>query len=1331
MLPKTLLYRVLVIISALTLFCMTASGQQMSFSSLTTADGLSHITVNDIYIDEYGMVWIATADGLNRYNGYSIDTFYSERNNSSSLPNSRVRRITGDGKGHIWLLCQQSVVELDLYSMKFKTLLSSGAVNDIFYHKENDCLYAGINRKVRSWDPVSRKFINETDLIVSSNILKMSFVGEYVYVGTYDKGVWRINLNNNSHECIIKSLQATDIFEDSKGNVWICTMQGGLYLFGADGVNRVFTHDVNNPSGITSDFIRCCCEDDSGRLWIGTDVGLSCYDPEADKFMNYNSNPSSGITHPSVWCSVKDAQGNIWIGTYYGGVNYFNPEHEVYKTYSRSDSKDRALSNNVVGPMIEDKHGILWIATEGGGLNRLDRSTGKIEYVTTLNSDLSSDNIQSLYYDESKDIIWIGTHLRDLNRLDIRTGKVKSYNDRQAKYSSQARTIKDIEPCGDLLLLATHEGIYEFDPSTGSRKKMSWEKELKDIIKGVSSLYVDSKDNLWIAVDNVGVLCHDISSGKNTMFTPSGEGTLSGKNVSSIIEDDNGRIWFATSPFGIDVYDPETETFTNYDTGNSGMISNRTYTFIRSVTSSNILFSNSDGVCSFDPLTRNFINYDKASGLPVNDVNDNSLYITRDSTIFLGSVHGLLSFKEGTQSQVIKPYNITISRLIVDGNEVLPGDKTGILNTSMSSTSSITLNSDVNMFNIEFAASNYLLMNKSDIQYRLEGFSREWNTIHGLNRITYSKLPPGNYRLVIRPVSHGEMICPPASLNIKVKAPWFMSWYAFVTWFLLFFVVLYVLLRVYLNSMLLRQSVEYEKMKNHDIEELNHAKLQFFSNISHEIRTPLTVIIAQVENLMQYKEFTPSIYNKILSIYQNGVQLRGLITELLEFRKQEQGEMKIYVAPHDIIKLATEFYLVFEEFAISRQITFNMVKQVEHLEVWYDSIQMQKVFRNLISNALKYTDSGGEVNFYLGKTENEMVFRISDTGCGIPDSEIDKIFKNFYRIDRIESKGQDGAGIGLALAKGIVEQHHGKISVQSVVGKGTIFTVTLPLGNSHFKPEQFAPVTSPPEKPVLSEEQGIHVKKKSKTMLVVDDNESIRSLLADIFSPFYNILLASDGEEAWEIVQNELPDIVVSDVLMPKLPGTELCRRIKAEAATCHIPVVLLTARMDVEQNIEGILIGADDYIAKPFNTKFLVSRCNNLVNSRILLQEKFSQSPDMHSKMLATNALDQKLIDKATEIIEANIENVEFNINDFAHEMAMSRTNLFKKMKAITGQTPNDFIMTIRLKKGAYLLRNNPDLSIADIADCTGFASSKYFSKCFTEMYKKRPSAYRADRTK
>ena len=788
------------------------------------------------------------------------------------------------------------------------------------------------------------------------------------------------------------------------------------------------------------------------------------------------------------------------------------------------------------------------------------------------------------------------------------------------------------------------------------------------------------------------------------------------------------------------MYRPASNDFENFDKEKNGLASDCIYETQESPTSGKLLLITNEGFSIFDYRNRNFKNYSTENGFPLTAVNENALCVTRDGEIFLGGVQGMISFHEMELNFTPKPYKIILSRLIVNGQEIHVGDETGILQRSLCHTGEITLDADQNMFSIEFATSNYIPANKDEIIYKLEGFSSEWTNTRGLHTITYTNLNAGTYNLLIKPEGKDESLCPQVHLTIHVLPPYYKTTLAYLIYIVITGVLLWYLVRTYKSRIKLRESLKYEQKHIRDVEALNQSKLRFFTNISHEFRTPLTLIVAQVETLLHLQNFTPAVYNKILSIYKNSIQLRELITELLDFRKQEQGHMKIKVSPHNIVNFLYENYLLFLEYASSKRINFNFEKGCDELEVWYDQKQMQKVVNNLLSNAIKHTEEEDTITLSVKKEGDCVVIRVKDTGSGIDAKEIDKIFDRFYQIDPVGSAAANktGTGIGLALTKGIVELHHGSIRVESELGKGTSFIVTLHLGNGLFSEEQISrspdsvhqveipkPETDAFLKTELEENAPIKRIPDAK-MLIVEDSDSIREMLANIFRPFYHVLTAANGEEGWELVRSEMPCIVVSDVVMPKMSGTELCKLIKTDFNTCHIPVVLLTARTAIELNIEGLRIGADDYITKPFNTSLLISRCNNLVNSRILLQEKFSKQPQTAAQMLATNPIDKDILDRAMAIIEQHLDDTEFNVNVFAREMAMARTNLFTKLKAITGQTPNDFILTIRLKKGALMLRNNPELNITEISDKIGFSSSRYFSKCFKDIYHVSPLAYR-----
>lgn len=1326
------------------LFCCTvfafAQAPNITFKQLTTDDGLSQFSVNSLYIDETGSVWIGTREGLNRYNGNDIKTYKLQKNNPNSLFCNTILRITGNRNGKIYLLCTEGVAEFDLARQTFTTMLR-GNINSIYY---NEKLYISIRNEIYVYNEETQNFdlyyqlagkdITITCLLLDSN--------KHLWIGTHN-GVYKLK-ERKEVCCLIPDGNIISIYEDSLRELWIGSWEHGLYHIDKEGLIHNYKHQPNNPTSISSDFARWCCEDNMGNIWIGTFNGLNLYKRDTGTFHHYTAQKDQpeSLTHSSVWCIVKDDQGTLWLGTYFGGVNYFNPEYEIYNYYRESAIEYEGLSSPVVGRMIEDKKGNLWICTEGGGVNVYERDKKRFKWYPagTGPNKLSGQNVKAIYYDEAKDVMWIGTHLGGLNKLDIKTGRFQNFRMKDKDTSTlPSDIVRDIVPYQDLLIIATQNGVCLFNPQTETCTQLFANKSEGRIIKMVADLQFDRNGILWMAVTGEGVFTYDFKSDKlvNYRYNSEQPNSLSNNNINSIAEDSQGNLWFSTSGSGLDIYRRETDDFENFDSYKNGLSSDCVYEVFESSLKNRLLVITNQGFSVFDYVQRTIRNYGKETGFPLTAINENALYITQDGEVFIGGVKGMISFYEKDLNFTSKPYNINLTRLIVNGEEIQPGDDSGILSQALDYTSTITLKAGQSMFIVEFATSNYIPANQKEIVYQLEGFSHDWNRTHGQHSITYTNLSPGKYKLVLQTDDDNEPI-EKRVLNIIVLPPFYKTIPAYLLYILVAGGLLWYLIVTYNSRIRLRESLKYEQKHLKDIEALNQSKLRFFTNISHEFRTPLTLIVGQIEALLQLQTFTPLIYNKVLGIYKNSLQLKDLITELLDFRKQEQGHMKIKVNRHDLVEFLYENYLLFREYADNRQITLQFQHEMDTLEVWYDFRQMQKAINNLLSNALKYTPEHGVISMSIKQENNYAIIRITDTGLGIKAEEIDKIFDRFYQQPEQPESLSGGTGIGLALTKGIIELHHGSIKVTSEPGKGTTFIVSLQLGNSHFEPEQIGKQTEDVQQielksPDVEEIQEMQWEETSPgkripdaTILIVEDNESIKNMLSDIFGTFYRVITASNGEEGLEKVHKEMPHIVLSDVVMPRMSGTELCKKIKTDPETCHIPVVLLTARTAIKHTVEGLRIGADDYITKPFNINILVSRCNNLVNSRLLLQEKFSKQPQTFARILATNPIDKEILDRAIEIIESHLDDTNFNINIFSRKMGMARTNLFAKIKAITGQTPNDFILTMRLKKGAIMLRNNPELNVSEIADRIGFSSPRYFSKCFKDAYHVNPLAYR-----
>lgn len=1337
--------RHIVFVLSLLAALLPARAQHIAFSHLTTDDGLSQFSVNALYLDERGFVWIATREGLNRYNSSGMRSFKLRKDDPKSLFCNTVLRITGDGDGNLFLQCSEGVARFDIRRDEFRTLLY-GSASAIYY---DDGFYIARGTSIYRCDPDDGMLTPYLMLPAGASgaitCMQRDSDGT-LWAGTDRSGLYGFGADGRIFHPF-DDANVTSIYEDSTHRLWVGTWEAGLFLRGKSAGGGVWENWRSAPGGLASDFVRSFIEDDRGDIWIGTFLGLNRVDPATGRMTVYTADGTPGsLTHSSIWDLIKDHQGTIWAGTYFGGINYFNPEYEIYTRYRESERPGEGLSSPVVGKMIEDDAHNLWICTEGGGVNVLDRQSGRIARYrhTPGRNSLSADNVKAIRYDPERHAMWIGTHLGGLNRLDLRTGRFTHYRSVPGDPTTLSSDIvRDVVIHDRALIVATQQGVCRFDPETGQARRLFLDTEAGRRIRAVASLLIDDRGTLWIAATGEGLYAYDFASGLLTCYRhdASDPNSLSNNNINSIVQDREGNLWIATSGSGIDRFRYETQDFENFDAAHNGLASDCIYD-IRDSGSGLLYVITNEGFSRFDCTTHRVDNHTRANGFPLTAINENAICHTHDGKLFLGSTQGMVSFDPNALDFEAKPYRIVPNRLIVDGIPVRVGDETGILDKSLCHSPQITIPPRYSVFTIEFATSNFLPANREELVYRLEGFSDSWTPSRGQHEITYTNLNPGLYTLVIRSARHTAGELPEARLDIRILPPFYRTGWAWMIYVLLTAAILLALVRTYRARIRLQESLRYEQQRATDIEALNQSKLRFFTNISHEIRTPLTLILGQVEMLLQVQSFTPTIYNKLLRIYKNSLQLKELIGELLDFRKQEQGHMKIRVGEQDLVAYLYENYLIFREYAAFRNIRLEFDRGVGELPVWFDRQQMQKVVNNLLSNAFKHTPEEGAVTLWVRRDDDRALFGVTDSGTGIAPEEIGRIFDRFYQSVG-DSAAAQGTGIGLALTKGIVELHHGTIRVESDPRRGTTFTVALPLGREPFAPEEIAaeaPVPAtvevPAVRPTTAEsafvrereemDEGVYRRIHGARMLIVEDNEQLREMLVQLFEPFYCVSTAADGEQGWEIARAEEPQIILSDVVMPRLSGTELCRRIKEDINTCHIPVVLLTARTTSEHTLEGLRNGADDYIAKPFNATLLLSRCNNLVNSRIVLREKFSRQPEQSARMLATNPRDQQLIDRATEIIERHLDDPEFNVGIFSREIGMARTNLFAKLKAITGSTPNEFISTIRLKAAAAMLVGNPELNVSEIADRTGFSSAHYFSKCFKAQFGMSPLSYR-----
>lgn len=1323
------------------LLCTIQNTFAIYFKHLGMREGLSQVSVMSIYQDELGRMWFGSMEGLSMYDGENVQAFKHFEGVSEELPvGNETFPIVGDQQGNIFLRSDELLIHYDIRKQQFECIKNEN-VTTVYCH--NQKVWVGAGDSLYIWNKEEHKFHFLFKTENASTIQKIFMdSGNRLWIGTIS-GLFRFD-NQYQPTCIMPSEDIYEIAEDSQSNIWIGTRTNGMYKQDRNGIITKFIHDPSNPNTLSSNHIRCFAEDNFGNIWIGTFTGLNVYNPHTNQFTVYQKEDLPGsLQHSSIFSTFKDSQGSIWVGTYYGGVHYFNPEMDIFTYYSDNHSRNDCLSYFFIGHMVEDKNQDIWICTEGGGLNFFNRKKKRFKHYSADETNTNSivhNNLKCISYSEEYDRLYIGTHTGGLSIYDINEDRFRNF---KTSYPDYYELVGDVIHqtmiYKDQLIILSRNGFFKLDLKSEKLFPLFRTKQ-----RGGNKFLIDSKGYLWIAQNTALVKINLQNESDETIF-PNNEKGLGAFNISCILEDKKGRMFFGTNGSGLYYYDEANDAFTGYTSTNSGLLSDYCYYIVQSK-QGYLIISGDKGLTFFDPENHSVKTVHLKTALPISGTNTGcGMLVCRNGEIFVGGIDGATSFFEQDLFASAKDYKIYFSALYINNDLVYPNHPKGVLREALPFTDQIVLTHKQNNLMIAFASNNYInTLKDTDYEYKLEGFDEKWIPSSG-RIISYTNLNPGEYTLIIRERLNEQDLTPQTiRMGIIIKSPFYATPLFYFLYVAVGVGLVFGYYRFKKNQILLRTSLELERKEKEKIEEINQAKLQFFANISHEFRTPLTLIITQTDLLLQNSSIPPFIYNKLLRIRKNTKHMRNLINELLDFRKLEQGHMKLKVYEQDIVPFIKEIYLSFYEYASSLSIAYLFHAPEKELNCWFDPKQMQKVFYNLLSNAFKYTNAPATIEISVEDDTDTITIKVIDTGIGIAKEDIHKIFDRFYQADNALSQSQlPSTGIGLSVAKNIIVLHHGAIQVESTPGYGSIFIVRLPKGNKHFNQGECK--IDKPEEPVVQEifltstntteddETNISVALANDpsqcdlpSILLVEDNEEILSILKDLFMPMYRVIIAMNGKEGLEKAKQEKPSIIVSDIMMPEMSGTEMCMKIKNDFDLCHIPVVLLTALSSTEQNIEGLQRGADDYISKPFNEKTLIARCNNLVRNRIILQKKFSQQMDFDSLALANNPIDQKFLDTVNNIIEKNFDNAQFDMSQLAEELGLSRSSLYTKFKALTGVTPNDYVLNRKLKQAAWLLKNKPELQIAEISDQLGFGSPRYFSRCFKELYQLSPVEYR-----
>lgn len=1347
-----------------------AQSEYYNFSKLDTYTGLSHNQVNTILKDPDGFLWFGTMSGLNRFDGYSCRIFRKNHNDSTSLLDNNILSLYELPDGKMWVVTMGGACiynpdtekfNANYYAYLLKLGLPPGNIANIV--KGNNgrfwFLYDNLDLYLYSTNDKSAKPFRHQDAIASEKITsvketkdgKLWIVYRNGFLQEYDIALNKIIFSSTVFQKVKKGNNDNNLFIDNDGDIWLWYYTSGVFLFHPPD-NSIRQFDNNSfPTRLNSDAVSQVIHDNNGLIWVGTDHGGVTLIDKRNNFkttylLNDLKEPKS-LSQNTIITLYKDDNGIVWLGTYKQGVNYLNSNITQFQYYHHQESNTKSLQYDDVNRFIEDRAGNIWIGTNGGGLIYFDRKNNTFkQYLHDPNNknSLSNNVIVSLWIDH-EDILWIGTYLGGLNRFDGKTFTHYRHNDNDSTSLANDNVWEIFEDKEQNLWIGTlGGGLVLLDRKT-NRFKHSPYKGVESnplLFKYIAGILHDRKGNVWIGSSS-GIAV--IEKTKDTIIhyqaAANNKNSLSNNNIICLLEDSKGRIWIGTRE-GLNLFNEQTKEFQTF-TASDGLPDNMILNILED-NHQTFWISTPNGLCNVIPeqgksgLVFSIINYDETNNLQNREFNDNAAFKTRSGELFFGGPSG---FNIINPDKINKPvYNPTIvfTGLQILNKNVEPGELINnrvILKQSLSKLSEIDLKYTQNVFSIEFASLDFTHSNRDKYAYMLEGFNSDWLYADGSQRrATYTNLNPGHYTLKVKVLKRDGLWSDIKTLQINILPPFWRTPIAYIIYVLVAGALLVVIRRISLDRIHMRFEVQQQRKEAERAHALEQLKTKFFTNVSHEFRTPLSLIIAPLDRII--KQSTDADQKNQLNLVQrNAKRLLSLVNQLLDFRKMEVQEIKLHPAIGDIISFSKDISLSFMDIAEKKSIQFSFSANIERLEIYFDKDKIEKILFNLLSNAFKYTHDKGTVGvnlIYNPPVNNEgdgtLAIEVKDTGIGIPAGKHEKIFERFFQTDVPESMVNQGTGIGLAITKEFVKLHNGIITVKSEPEKGSCFTVFLPAKRVYDASTR--PITNPePEEiaePVLMEESKKSDKKK--TILVVEDNEDLRFYLKDNLKGQYHIIEATNGKEGWEKTVLLNPDLIVSDIMMPLMDGVELARKVKTETITAHIPVILLTAMGSEEKQLEGLKVGVNDYITKPFTFEILASRIRNLLAQQKLLQKRFQKQIEVNPHEVTITPVDEKFLKQALDVVEKNMDNPEFSVEDLSRDMHMDRSTLYRKIHSLTGKTPIEFIRSIRLKRAAQFLEKS-GMSVAEVAYEVGFNNPKNFTKFFKEEFKVTPSQYVANK--
>ena len=1321
------------------------SAQAQVGKLFTTDSEISSSLINQIYQDDKGYLWVATEDGLNKYDGAKVTIYKQNESDSTSILNNYVKSIFQDRSGRLYFGFFNGLQYYDYATEEF---------HYIPIYIGNHYLYRS---HVTSF--VQRK---NGDVLLSTSgqgILKIE---------ENEEGLAAIQLPN-----LLPDQYFERIFEDAKGDLWVLNQAHGLYKIDSNNQIKTYFKDAALETSLSSiaqgenddlyvgsltkglfkynpdldEFIpiensqklpvKSLLINAKAEVMVGTDgKGLWLYDPETNKIReNDFSIANFDFTKTKIHSIIQDEANNFWLGIYQKGVLLVPDKANNFEYFGYQSVKNNIIGSNSIASLIKDSEGILWVGTDGDGLYGINKDKEKIYHLATKRKQRSV-GVMSLFED-SNNQVWVGTYLKGLAKVNRKAKKLDFINDLIDEEGNKVGRIYSIieDDQKNLWIGSLGYGLFKYNLDKKifeNYNVLANEQSERIQNRWINCLLYSDTKKLYIGTYD-GLTTFDIQ--KNTFKNKEGEDhILRNKIIYNLFEDESDNLWIGTSE-GL-YFKPKNDTITKVYNTSDGLPSN-VICAIEQDLDKNLWISTNHGIAKLEKNTGEFKNYYFRDGLLGNEFNKKASFFDKEGKLYFGNTNGVTYFQPSEIESSGNELDLRITGFYIQDQPIKKGMRSGkysVIDKPIIEADTIELNYRDNDFSIEF--SSFTFRHQEWITYAYALNSERWIKLRpGINTVTFNNLEPGNYTFRVKAKDIDDYSSE-KELTIIIHSPWYLSNLAKIGYFLLFIGLTYVIIQIIKN----RQSTKKKLLEHKHSEQINEAKLQFLTNISHDLKTPITLIINPLNRLIKtdVSEDRQKLY-KVME--RNSERMLHLLNQLINARKFDQGQIVLKFRKTEIISFIKNIVALFEDQIESRRIDFEILHNEEELYAYIDPRHFDKVIQNLVSNAIKFSPHGGNIQVKISTNDQWNSFKISikDNGIGIKEKDIKNIFNRFYRISGDNQRQFEGTGIGLHLTKSIAELHHGTVSAKNNTDQpGCTFVITAPLGKDHLNADDIVS-----ESQLITEnasntecisyigtEEDIEdstSKKEIHTLFIVDDDAEIRNYIASELKSSYNIKTFSSAKTAFPEVAKNPPDLIISDVAMPEMDGISFTRKIKKNIYINHIPVIILTGKTDKETNIEGLDIGVDAYINKPFNIEILRKTVKNLIKNRALLKNSYTgnQLQEDKIKKIELKSGDQALLEKFMEVVNKNISNSELSVEVLAGELGISRVHLYRKLKQLTNQSAGELITNIRLKQAANLIISSTT-NISEIAYAVGFTSTSKFSTKFKDLYGITPSNYR-----